>query len=96
MLRWDMLRHCFLFTLMDGWMPLLKPSGCSSAVPSIHWEDHGFSPGLELIVFVQCSRTPRYTFWFGGTSLLCTTEQPCMQGKGVTACLAAWVLLLLL
>jgi hypothetical protein len=26
----------------------------------------------------------------------CVSEQPCMQGKGVTACLAAWVLLLLL
>jgi hypothetical protein len=25
-----------------------------------------------------------------------TSEQPCMQGKGVSACLAAWVLLLLL
>jgi hypothetical protein len=28
--------------------------------------------------------------------LPCVSEQPCLQGNGVTACLAAWVLLLLL
>jgi copper homeostasis protein CutC len=32
----------------------------------------------------------------GQASLACESEQPCMQGKGVTACLAAWVLLSLL
>jgi hypothetical protein len=31
-----------------------------------------------------------------GNAQPCVSEQPCMQGKGVTACLAAWVLLLLL
>jgi hypothetical protein len=25
----------------------------------------------------------------------CVSAQPCLQGKGVTACLAAWVLLLI-